>query len=93
MFDLRAKLDALGHYDDNEVNRVVRVELDPRATQGELIAALEPVADRLLKRFAQFKAAVQSARMRQDDTATKAAQDELDALTLFKGDLGAFIRL
>ncbi len=93
VFDLRAKLDAAGHYDDNEVERVVRVDMDPRATQGELVAALEPVADRLLKRFEQFKVALQSARMRQDDTAAKAAQDELDALTLFKGDLGAFIRL
>ncbi len=93
VFNLRAKLDALGYYDGNEVERVVRVELDPRATQGELIAALEPVADRLLKRFGQFKVALQSARMRQDDAAAKAAQNELDALTLFKGDLGAFIRL
>ena len=93
VFDLRAKLDAAGHYDDNEVDRVVRVELDPNAKQGELVAALEPVADRLLKRYAAFRAALLSARLRQDGTAEKAAQDELDALLLFKGDLGGFIRL
>jgi type I restriction enzyme R subunit len=93
VFDLRAKLDASGHYDDNEVDRVVRVELDPNAKQGELVAALEPVADRLLKRYAAFRAALLSARLRQDGTAEKAAQDELDALLLFKGDLGGFIRL
>ena len=31
VFDLRAKLDAAGHYDDFEVDRVVEVELDPKA--------------------------------------------------------------
>ena len=51
VFDLRAKLDASGHYDDNEVERVVKVEMDPKANQGQLVAALEPVADRLLKKF------------------------------------------
>jgi type I restriction enzyme R subunit len=34
VFDLRAKLDAQGVYDDNEVDRVVRVELDPKAKQA-----------------------------------------------------------
>jgi type I restriction enzyme, R subunit len=44
VFDLRAKLDAAGHYDDFEVERVVAVELNPKATQGDLVAAIEPVA-------------------------------------------------
>ena len=34
------KLDAAGHYDDNQVDRVVAVELNPHATQGELLKAL-----------------------------------------------------
>jgi hypothetical protein len=49
VFDLRAKLDAQGHYDDYEVDRVVRIELDPKATHADLVAAISPVADRLLK--------------------------------------------
>jgi len=53
VYDLRAKLDGSGHYDDFEVDRVVAVEMNPKAKQGDLIAALEPVADRLLKRFKQ----------------------------------------
>ncbi len=40
VFDLRAKLDASGHYDDFEVNRVVAVALDPKAKHGDLVAAL-----------------------------------------------------
>ena len=47
VFNLRAKLDAAGHYDDFEVDRVVAVELKPNAKQSELVAALEPVVDRL----------------------------------------------
>ncbi len=47
VFNLRAKLDAAGHYDDFEVDRVVAVELKPGAKQSELVAALAPVVDRL----------------------------------------------
>ena len=32
------------------VERVVLVELNPKASQAQLLAAIEPVADRLLKR-------------------------------------------
>ncbi len=52
IFDLRAKLDAAGHYDSYEVDRVAVVLMTPKSTQGDLIAANEPVADRLLKRYA-----------------------------------------
>jgi type I restriction enzyme, R subunit len=33
------------------VDRVVAVELNPNAKQSELVAAIEPVVDRLLKRY------------------------------------------
>ena len=49
VFNLRAKLDAAGHYDEFEVDRVVAVELKPNAKQSELVAAIEPVVDRLQK--------------------------------------------
>ena len=93
VYNLRAKLDAAGHYDDFEVERVVQVELKPGATQGELVAAVGPVVDRLLTRFKEAKAAQEAARAKGDDAAAKAAQDTMDALALFKGDLGAFLRL
>ena len=51
IFDMRAKLDAAGHYDDYQIETVVKVELDPKSKQGDLVAAITPVADRLLKRF------------------------------------------
>jgi type I restriction enzyme R subunit len=90
VFDLRAKLDSAGHYDDFEVERVVAVELKPGARQGELIAALEPVQDRLMKRYKAAQEALSAAR---NDKATEAAQGELNALVLFKSDMGAFTRL
>ena len=93
VFNLRAKLDAAGHYDDFEVDRVVAVELKPDARQGELVAALEPVRDRLMKRYKTAQAALKAAKDKQDEKSAKAAQDELNALLLFKGDIGAFIRL
>lgn len=93
VFDLRAKLDAAGHYDDNEVDRVVAAELNPNAKQSELIAALEPVADRLLRRYKIAQDALKLARQRKDEAAIKSAMEERDALILFKGDMGAFVRL
>lgn len=93
VFDLRAKLDAAGHYDDFEVNRVVEVELNPNAKQSDLIKALEPVQDRLMKRYKAAQLALKQAKDKQDDKAGQVAQDELDALVLFKGDLGAYLRL
>ena len=98
VYNLRAKLDSAGHYDDFEVHRVVEVELNPHAKQSELIYALEPVLDRIMKRYKAAQAALTVAQEKQgdddkDSKATKAARDELDALILFKGDMGAYLRL
>lgn len=93
VYDLRAKLDAAGHYDDFEVDRVVEVELRRKPSQGELVAALTPVEDRIRKRYAAAQTALLVARERADAAAAKSAQGQLDALILFKGDMGAFLRL
>ncbi len=93
IYDLRAKLDSAGHYDDFEVERLVAVELDPRSTQGALISAIEPVADRLLKQFAAAKQAGVAAQAYGDEKGAKAAKDEMDALALFKADMGTFQRV
>lgn len=92
VFDLRAKLDASGHYDDFEVERVALVETNPKATQAMLIAAIEPVADRLLKRYKAAQQALPAADGAQSK-AGQAAKDELDALLLLKRDLGTFVRV
>jgi len=97
VYDLRANLDAAGHYDNFEVDRVVEAELkgmmQKGAKQSELVAALEPVVDRLIKRYKAAQAALKAAKEKKDDKATKAAQNELDALVLFKHNMGAYIRL
>ena len=93
VFDLRAKLDAAGHYNDNEVDRVVKVELDSNSKQSELAKALEPVADRLLKKFKAAQNALSVGKELGDAASIKEAEDELNALSLFKADMGAFLRL
>ncbi|MDP1586912.1 MAG: type I restriction endonuclease [Prosthecobacter sp.] len=92
VFNLRSKLDAAGHYDDFEVDRVVEAEMKGEK-QSELLKALEPVVDRLMKRYKAAQEALKAAKEKNDESATKAAQDELNALILFKTDMGAFIRL
>src|SRR5512139_629472 len=93
VYDLRAQLDATGHYDDNEVERVVQAEMNPRAGQYELFAAIEPVADRLLKRYKAAQASLKAAQDLKDANAEQQAKDEINALVLFKRNLGAFLRL
>ena len=100
VFNLRAKLDAAGYYDDFEVDRVVAVELNPNAKQSELVAALNPVQDRLIKRYKAAReilqaaqATLNAAQAKQDAKMVEDAQNELNALLLFKTDIGTFIRL
>ena len=93
VFDLRAKLDSAGHYDDFEVDRVVAVELDPKAKQSDLVAAIEPVHDRVMKRYKAAQLALEAAKQTNDTTAADGAKAEMDALVLFQRDMGAFVRL
>jgi type I restriction enzyme R subunit len=93
VLDLRMKLDALGFYDTFEVDRVVEVELNPKAKQSDLTAALEPVVSRLLQHYKTAQEKQKVAQARHDAKAAEEAKHELDALLLFKHDMGAFQRL
>ncbi len=93
VLDLKAKLDASGHYDEFEVDRVATVEMNPQAKQGDLIAAIEPVADRLLRRYRAAQERLLTAREQSDDGAASDAQDEINALVLFKNDMSAYQRM
>jgi type I restriction enzyme R subunit len=93
VFDLRTKLDAAGFYDEFEVNRVVEVEHNLHAKQSDLIGALEPVVSRLLQRYKMTQEKWKAATANNDGTAVTDARNELNALMLFKHDIGAFQRL
>ena len=93
VYDLRAKLDASGHYDEFEVERVAKVDLDPQGTQKQLDAAIAPVADRLLKRYKAAQQEKIAAEGKGNEKSARAAKDTLDALLLFRNDMGAFVRL
>jgi type I restriction enzyme R subunit len=93
VYDLRMKLDAAGFYDEFEVNRVVEVEFDPKAKQSDLTGALEPVVSRLLHRYKTAQERLKAAKAKNDNNASEDAQNELNALILFKHDMGAFQRL
>jgi len=93
VLNLRAKLDASGHYDTPEVERVVTVALNPKAKQSDLIAALTPVADRLLRRFKAAKEALAAGQAEKDETKVGEARDAMNALVLFKRDLMSYLRM
>lgn len=93
VYDLRTKLDGAGHYDEFEVERVVAVALNPKAKQSDLVVALEPVVDRLLKKYKAALERLKAAKARKDKKATDEAQNEIDVLSLFKRDMGTFQRI
>ena len=93
ILNLRAKLDATGHYDEFEVNRVVEVELNLSSKQSDLVAALSPVVDRLLRDYKAAQESLKDAKAKNDKAAVESAKNELDALLLFKMDMGAYVRL
>jgi len=92
ILNLRSKLDALGYYDEHEIDRVVAVVMNPKSKQAQLEAALTPVADRLLKRFSAAKAEFIAAEGMKDESAKQAAKDKMDALILFRSDIGTYVR-
>jgi len=89
---LRSKLDATGYYDDYEIERVVAVELDPKAKPSQLKSAIEPVADRLLKKFAAAKTSRNQALATKQAAAAQAAKDAMDSLILFRTDITTYLR-
>jgi type I restriction enzyme R subunit len=93
VYDLRAKLDGAGYYDEHEVERVIKAEFSPQAKQADLAAAIFPVADRLLKLYSAALAAYRQAPEPSNAEARAKAKDSLDSLILFKKDMGAFNRL
>lgn len=93
ILDLRSKLDETGYYDEYEIDRVVAVEMDPKAKQKQLDAAIQPVAERLLKRFTAAKGQHSQAEAEGDEKAASAAKDQMNALTLFKTDVGTYLRV
>jgi len=93
VFDLRAKLDATGAYDDNEVERVIQVEMNPKSSQAQLAAALEPVADRLLRKYRNAQEEIRIGQTKPDSEMEQKGRAQVESLLLFKRDLSTFIRI
>jgi type I restriction enzyme R subunit len=96
ILDLKTKLDSQGHYDEFEIERVVKVlleaSLSDKARQSQLMGAIEPVAQRLMTLHKEARLAYRQAAEIDDGEASKRAKDELDALTLFRSDIGTYGR-
>ena len=92
ILDLRVKLDAQCHYDDNEINKVVSVLLDKTSKQSQLQGAIVPIAQRLLNSYKEARLAFKHAKEINDSGAEKDARDELESLMLFRSDMSTYVR-
>jgi len=93
IFDIKSRLDAAGLYDDNAVERVVKVELDPKSSHSELSSAIEPVANRILAKHKAAMDAIKLAVANGNSKAEKSARETREALELFKRNVGTYIRV
>ena len=92
ILNLKAKLDSQNHYDEYQVDLVVKVLMDPSSKQSDLIGALEPVAQKLMYAYKEARLAKRYAEDANDPDGISKAKDELDALTLFRSDMGTYVR-
>jgi type I restriction enzyme R subunit len=96
ILNLKTKLDAHNHYDEYEIDRVVKVLLDAshsdKTRQSQLIGAFDPVAQRLKTLHKQARLAYRHAEEINDSEGMKRAKEELDALILFRSDMGTYVR-
>ncbi|MFO0264901.1 MAG: type I restriction endonuclease subunit R, partial [Planctomycetota bacterium] len=93
VLELKAKLDQQGYYDQHEVDRVVKVVVGENYRQQDLEVAIQPVAQRLLNRFNQAKKAHQEAVQDKNEAKAEKAKAEMDALLLFRTDIGTYVRV
>ncbi len=98
ILDLGAKLDATGNYDRSELEAVVRCWIEeerkpaPRKSAKRFDAALQPVVTRLKERYKRAREAFKIAEAEADVNAAQAARATMDALELFRRDVGAYWR-
>ncbi len=90
--DIFNKLDSGGFYDQQEVDRVVSALLDPhQRSQRALIAAIQPVGQRLVQRYhtaqKQLRHAQHAGYTDQD------SQTEIAQLELMRSDMQGYVRL
>ena len=90
---LKDKLDHGGWYDTHEVERVIGVIASAGASQAKLSAALQPVAQRLVHRYADARDAHRAAKATEQDEAAAEAKAQIDTLIQMKGDMEQYMRL
>ena len=72
---------------------VATIKGESSSKSSERAAAVEPVVDRLHKKYKAAQAALKLAKEKKDKPAAETAQNVLNALLLFHRDMGAFHRL
>jgi type I restriction enzyme R subunit len=74
------------------VKVLLEANLSDKARQSQLFGAIEPVAQRLMNLHKQARLAYRQAEEINNADALKRAKDELNALTLFRSDMGTYVR-
>jgi len=90
IYELRVKLDSQGWYSDADVDAVARLVVKG-GSQSALDKVLVPVANQILQSYREARGRLLQAEPNSE--AYQREKDVLDALKLFKKDLGSYVRL
>jgi len=107
VYDLQTKLEASTIFTQMEVENYAKAFFDPKGTQASMSSAIKPAADRYKVRYRQalekiqgIKASLKLAKQHKDDKDMhnceldlKEANEDKDALDIFKKDLITFVRM
>ena len=88
--DLLHKLDVGQHYSQAEVDAVVAASMHPEATQKAIIAAIQPVGQRLLRKHREAKHLLDRAIAAERDEPL--ARAEVEALELMRRDMQSYVK-
>ena len=92
ILELKTKLDSQNYYDEFEIDKVVKVLLDPKSKQSQLQSSLSPVASRLINEYMESRLALKQAEEINDKEGVQSAQDEINSLLLFRKDMTTYVR-
>jgi len=87
--ELKAKLDAPGYYDEDDLDQIAKIETTESGTQAHLNSVMTKIAQPLLNEFARFKKQFYNSASQDEETE---AQDGMNALLNYKSMLVAYVR-
>lgn len=93
ILDLRTTIDLMGYYSEADIQKFIEtVQSNPNAGQADLNKVLDPLAERLNRKYREASARQKAEKARNNSEAEQGALQEMNDLRLFKSRMGSYIK-